>query len=276
MRTFFLSKIVNIRIKKLQMKNKNIWITGASSGIGKQLALDLAQNNRVLISSRKIELLSQVEQTNPNQIEVLPFDLADFHQAEQWVENAIKQFNDIDILVLNGGVSQRSLIIDTKIEVDERLIQIDYLANVALAKAILPYFIKKGGGQIVVVTSLLGKFGTPFRSGYAGAKHALHGFFDVLRQEHQKDGIEVTIICPGFVKTQVAFNALNENGEAQNAQDEATAKGMDVAAFSKKMIKAISQKKNEVYIGKKEVLAVYIKRFIPSLLDFIILRSKVR
>lgn len=258
------------------MKNKNIWITGASSGIGKQLALDLAQNNRVLISSRKVEILNQVKQSNPNQIDVLPFDLADYHQAELWVENAIKQFNDIDILVLNGGVSQRSLIIDTKIEVDERLIQIDYLANVALAKAILPYFIKKGGGHIVVVTSLLGKFGTPFRSGYAGAKHALHGFFDVLRQEHQKDGIEVTIICPGFVKTQVAFNALNENGEAQKAQDEATANGMDVDMFSKKMIKAISQKKKEVYIGKKEVLAVYVKRFFPNILDFIILRSKVR
>jgi short-subunit dehydrogenase len=140
----------------------------------------------------------------------------------------------------------------------------------------LPYFIKKGGGQIVVVTSLLGKFGTPYRSGYAGAKHALHGFFDVLRQEHQKDGIEVTLICPGFVNTQVAFNALNEHGDAQNAQDEATAQGMEVEVFSKKMIRAISQKKKEAYIGQKEIFAVYIKRFFPSILDFIILRSKVR
>ena len=159
---------------------------------------------------------------------------------------------------------------------DERLIQIDYLANVALAKAILPYFIKRGGGQIVVVTSLLGKFGTPYRSGYAGAKHALHGFFDVLRQEHQKDGIEVTLICPGFVNTQVAFNALNEHGDAQNAQDEATAQGMEVEVFSKKMIRVIYQKKKEAYIGQKEIFAVYIKRFFPSILDFIILRSKVR
>jgi short-subunit dehydrogenase len=150
------------------------------------------------------------------------------------------------------------------------------LANVALAKAILPYFIKRGGGQIVVVTSLLGKFGTPYRSGYAGAKHALHGFFDVLRQEHQKDGIDVTLICPGFVNTQVALNALNEHGDAQNAQDEATAQGMEVEVFSKKMIRAIYQKKKEAYIGQKEIFAVYIKRFFPSILDFIILRSKVR
>jgi short-subunit dehydrogenase len=258
------------------MKNKNIWITGASSGIGKQLALDLAQNNRVLISSRKMEMLNQVKQSNPNQIDVLPFDLADYHQAKLWVEQAIQQLIEIDILILNGGVSQRSLILDTKIEVDERLIQIDYLANVALAKAILPYFIKRGGGQIVVVTSLLGKFGTPYRSGYAGAKHALHGFFDVLRQEHQKDGIDVTLICPGFVNTQVAFNALNEHGDAQNAQDEATAQGMEVEVFSKKMIRAISQKKKEAYIGQKEIFAVYVKRFFPNILDFIILRSKVR
>jgi len=258
------------------MKNKNIWITGASSGIGRQLAIDLAPHNRVLISSRKSEILHQVKQSNPNQIDVLPFDLADYHQAKLWVEQAIQQLIEIDILILNGGVSQRSLILDTKIEVDERLIQIDYLANVALAKAILPYFIKRGGGQIVVVTSLLGKFGTPYRSGYAGAKHALHGFFDVLRQEHQKDGIDVTLICPGFVNTQVAFNALNEHGDAQNAQDEATAQGMEVEVFSKKMIRAISQKKKEAYIGQKEIFAVYVKRFFPNILDFIILRSKVR
>ena len=258
------------------MKNKNIWITGASSGIGKQLAIDLAPHNRVLISSRKSEILHQVKQSNPNQIDVFPFDLADYHQAKLWVEQAIQQLIEIDILILNGGVSQRSLILDTKIEVDERLIQIDYLANVALAKAILPYFIKRGGGQIVVVTSLLGKFGTPYRSGYAGAKHALHGFFDVLRQEHQKDGIDVTLICPGFVNTQVALNALNEHGDAQNAQDEATAQGMEVEVFSKKMIRAIYQKKKEAYIGQKEIFAVYIKRFFPSILDFIILRSKVR
>jgi short-subunit dehydrogenase len=104
----------------------------------------------------------------------------------------------------------------------------------------------------------------------------LHGFFDVLRQEHQKDGIEVTLICPGFVNTQVALNALNEHGDAQNAQDEATAQGMEVDVFSKKMIRAIYQKKKEAYIGQKEIFAVYIKRFFPSILDFIILRSKVR
>ena len=128
----------------------------------------------------------------------------------------------------------------------------------------------------MTVTSLMGKFSSPYRSGYCGVKHALHGFFDALRMEHEKDGILVTLICPGFVQTNVAKNALTADGTAQNQEDEATENGLPVAVFVKKMITAIEKNKFEAYIGRKEIMGVYLKRFFPKLLHKIVLKSNVR
>jgi short-subunit dehydrogenase len=180
------------------------------------------------------------------------------------------------LLILNGGVSQRSLLAETDFSVDKKLIEVDYLGNVALAKAILPHFIQNKNGHFAVVTSLMGKFGSPYRSGYCGAKHALHGFFDVMRMEHQKDGVNVTMICPGFIQTNVAKNALTADGSKQIVDDEATKNGMPVQTFARKMIRAIEKGKFEAYIGGKETLGVLIKRFFPTLLHYFVIRSKVR
>ena len=154
--------------------------------------------------------------------------------------------------------------------------EIDYLGTVALTKAVLPHFVERKSGQFVTVTSLMGKFSSPYRSGYCGAKHALHGFFDALRMEHDKDNIKVTLICPGFVNTDVAKNALVDDGTKQNTQDTATQNGLSVNVFAKRMIKAIQKQKFEAYIGRKEVLGVYLKRFFPKFLHWYVLRSTVR
>ena len=140
----------------------------------------------------------------------------------------------------------------------------------------MPHFIKNKNGHFVVVTSLMGKFSSPYRSGYCGAKHALHGFFDALRMEHQKDNIKVTIVCPGFVNTNIAKNALIGDGSLQNKQDQATENGLTITQFCKRMVNAIQKEKFEVYIGKKEILGVYLKRFFPKLLHKFILKSDVR
>jgi short-subunit dehydrogenase len=153
---------------------------------------------------------------------------------------------------------------------------IDYLGTVALSKALLPHFIARKTGHFVTVTSLMGKFSSPYRSAYCGAKHALHGFFDALRLEHDKDNIKVTMICPGFVNTNVARNALTGNGSTQNEQDSATENGLDVDVFAKRMLKAIKKEKFEAYIGKGETKGVYLKRFFPKLLHKVVLRSTVR
>lgn len=258
---------------------KVIWITGASSGIGKGLALELSKHNcKLILSSRREDVLESVKQScqNPDTIRLLPFDLADYENLKPITEQAINLFGRVDILINNGGISQRSLVIDTDISVDKKLMEVDYLGTVALSKAILPHFIKHQKGHFVTVTSVMGKFSSPYRSGYCGAKHALHGFFDALRMEHEKDTIKVTLICPGFVNTNIAKNALIGDGSKLNSQDTATRNGLSVDVFVKRMLKAIEREKFEAYIGKKEIMGVYLKRFFPKFLHSFVLKSQVR
>jgi short-subunit dehydrogenase len=259
------------------INNKIIWITGASSGIGEALAYELSQKNcKLILSGRNVEALEKVKSKCKNDVVLLPFDLADFDDAKSHTQKAIEAFGKVDILINNGGISQRSLLAETDFSVDKKLIEIDYLGTVALTKAILPHFIQNQSGQFVTITSIMGKFGSPYRSGYCGAKHALHGFFDVLRMEHQKDNIKVTLVCPGFVATNVAKNALTADGSSQNNNDEATQNGMPVGVFAKKFIKAVEKNKFEAYIGGKETIGVFLKRFFPKFLHYYVMRSKVR
>lgn len=256
-----------------------VWITGASSGIGEGFALAYAQKGaRLLLSGRNVEALARVRELclAHTEVEILPFDLADYQTMPEVVAKALTFYGTIDLLINNGGISQRSLIIETSIEVDKRLMEVDYLGTVALSKALLPHFVAKQQGVFVVITSLMGKFGSPYRSGYCGAKHALHGFFDVLRMEHEKDGIGVTLLCPGFVNTNVARNALTSTGAQLGEQDQATQNGLSVGTFVVRAIRAIELGKFEAYIGKKEALGVYLKRFFPRLLHYRVLKSEVR
>jgi len=259
--------------------NKIIWLTGASSGIGEALAYELSHKGyKLIISARNEKQLILVKEKckYPENVAVLPLDLAGFSTVGNSVKIAIAIYGRIDILINNAGISQRSLIMETGLEVYEKLIIVNYLGTVALTKEVLPHFISKKSGQFVTVTSLMGKFGSPYRSGYCAAKHALHGFFDVLRMEHDKDGIDVTLVCPGFVQTKVAINALIGDGSSQNRNDTATEQGMPAEIFARKMIRAIEQKKYEVYIGGKEIKGIYLKRFFPKLLHKIVLRSQYR
>jgi short-subunit dehydrogenase len=259
------------------INNKIIWITGASSGIGEALAYALAAKNcKLILSARNVSLLEAVKSKCNTEVVILPFDLSDFDHAKENVQKAIAAFGKIDVLINNGGVSQRSLIVETDLSVDKKLIEVDYLGTVAISKALLPHFIANKSGHFITVTSLMGKFGTPYRSGYCAAKHALHGFFDVLRMEHQKHNIKVTLICPGFIQTNVAKNALTADGSPQNKNDHATHTGMPVATFAQKFIKAVEGNQFEVNIGGKETIGVFLKRFFPRFLHYYVLRSKVR
>jgi len=254
----------------MSFKNKVVWITGASSGIGKATVLALAeQGAKVIISSRTIEKLEAVKIRckNPENVKILQVDLDDYHNLEKLIQQAISLFGEIDILINNGGISQRSLAIDTGMMVDSQIFKTNYFGTVALTKALLPYFVARKKGHIVVVTSVVGKIGTPLRSSYAASKHALHGFFDSLRAEIYAYNIDVTLVCPGFVNTEISMNALTADGSPQNSLDKATEKGLAPAYFAKRMLKVIARKKQEAIIGGKlEVLAVYVKRFFPRIL----------
>ncbi len=259
-----------------RVDGKTIWITGASSGIGEALTYQLDKKKcKLIISARKEEELQRVKANCDHQknIKIIPLDLANLNDMSEKVEMAVTVFGQIDILINNAGISQRSKIINTDIEVYRRLMDINYLGTVALSKVLLPYFVKAKTGHFVTVSSLMGKFAGPHRSGYCGSKHALHGFFDVLRMEHEKDGIHVTMICPGYVQTNIDKNALTADGSPQRKHDVENQNGLPVAVFSKKMIRAIERKKYEAYMGKKEVMGIYLKRFFPKLLHRVVLNS---
>ncbi|HSQ46317.1 MAG TPA: SDR family oxidoreductase [Lutibacter sp.] len=263
----------------MNFDHKIIWITGASSGIGKSLALTLSkQQTKLILSSRNENELNSVKNAceNPENVQVLPLDLENYMSLAVKVDEALKLFGGVDVLFNNGGVSQRSFAKDTAMEVDKRIMGVNYLGTVALTKALLPHFIEKNSGHFVVITSIVGKIGTPLRSSYAASKHALHGFFDSLRAEVYQNNIKVTLACPGFVQTNVSLNALTANGTPQNKMDSATKNGLTPEVFAEKLLKAVRLEKEEVYIGGfKEKLAVYVKRLFPKLLSKMIRKLAV-
>ena len=263
----------------MNFQNKVIWITGASSGIGRALALELSNFDALLIlSARNEAALESVKKKckNPSNVTVLPLDLEVHSSFNKITTTAIKLFGRIDILVNNGGISQRSLASETNISVDKKIMEVNYTGTVALTKTILPHFIENNKGQFVITTSMVGLIGTPLRSSYAASKHALHGFFDSLRAEVFDYNIAVTLICPGFVSTNISMNALTGDGTSQQKMDTATANGISPERFAKLMAKAIYSKKEEAYIaGFKEKLGVYVKRWFPRVFSVMIRKLKV-
>lgn len=252
----------------MDFSKKVVWITGASSGIGEHLAYAFANRGaRLILSSRNEKELQRVKQncTGGTEAMVLPMDVADFDRLPALSEQAFGRFGHIDILVNNAGISQRSEVKDTLFEVDKKIMEVNFLGAVALTKAVLPAMLERQNGQIVVISSVMGKLGTPRRSAYAASKHALHGWFDCLRAELHNDGIGVTVICPGYVHTNVTINALTADGSPNKKMAEATRNGLPPDVFAEKALRAIARKKQEVLIGGKEVMGVYIKRFFPRL-----------
>nr|WP_121269574.1 SDR family oxidoreductase [Pedobacter schmidteae] len=248
------------------MKNKVIWITGASSGIGE--ALVYAYNNtgaKLILSSRNRDELYRVKSAckSPVNIHVLPLDLENTDSLADKAEDAIRIYGHIDILINCGGVSQRSLALETTLATEQRLMNINFWGTVALSKAVIPNMIQHGGGKVICISSLVGKFGTRFRSSYAASKHALHGYFDSLRSEVFDKNIQITIVCPGFIKTNVSINALTADGTPQGTMDEGQDNGVPAADCARQIVAAINQNKEEVYIGGKEVKGVWFKRFFP-------------
>ena len=181
-----------------ELNNKVIWITGASSGIGEALVDECAKKNALIVlSARREGELFRVSKaaglTSSNSL-IIPFDLSDTSQAKAYAQQIITKFGRIDILINNGGQSQRSSVIETSAETERQLMEINYFSAVNLSKAALPVMLKYGSGKIVVVSSIAGKFGFFLRSSYSAAKHALHGYFESLRLENEKKGISVLMV----------------------------------------------------------------------------------
>lgn len=264
----------------VDFKNKVIWITGASSGIGEAMALAFAKEGAklVLSSRRENELINVKQKLNisENDVMVLPLDLADTNSLQSQTEKVISKFGRIDLLINNGGISQRALVQDTPIEIDRKVMEVNFFGTVALTKAVLPYMIKQNSGHIVVISSIAGKFGFYLRSTYSASKHALHGFFESLRMEVYNNNIKVLMVCPGKIKTNISVNALNAKGEKTNVMDDNQVNGMSAEACATEILKGIKNNKYEIFIGGKELKAIWVKRFFPTLFTNLIRKQKAK
>lgn len=249
-------------------ENKVVWITGASSGIGEALAVEFAKlKSQLILSARREEELKRVQtacKEFTKNVEILPFDLTsvDFKLI---TEKAISIFGTIDILINNGGISQRSTAAETPIEIDRKIMELNYFSNIALTKAVLPELIKNNSGQIVVMSSLSGKYGWKQRSAYSASKFALHGFYESLQAELSTTNVHVMLVCPGRVKTNISLNALKADGSKHNKMDVAQEKGIPADLCARKIIAGLKSNKKELMIAGKEKLLLMIRRVIPSL-----------
>lgn len=248
--------------------DKVVWITGASSGIGKELAVQLAHNNaKIILSARNSEQLELVRNSlnSPEKHLILPLDLSNQTNFKELTETVIDHFGKIDYLFNSGGVSQRSVAAETNIDIDRKIMEINFFGNIALTKAVLPQMQEQKSGHIVVTSSIAGKFGFYLRSAYSASKHALHGFYESVLLEEAKNGIAVTIVCPGKINTPISTNAITKDGTAHGKMDHNQSTGMSVEECVEKMLVAVQKEKKEVLIGNKEIKAVTLKRFFPKL-----------
>lgn len=256
--------------------NKIVWVTGASSGIGKQIAHQCAKDGaKVILSARKVETLKSVLEELPGLDHmILPLDLEHSENFESLAKQVIEKYGKIDYLFNNGGLSQRSNASETSLTVDRYIMEVNYFGNIALTKAVLPYMLKQKSGHIVVISSIAGKFGFYLRSAYSASKHALQGFYESLAIEEKANGLKVTIAYPGKINTEISMNALNGSGEKHNVMDHNQATGMTVEECVSKLIDAVHKNKLEILIGKKEIKAVSLKRFLPQKLFWKIMKNQ--
>lgn len=264
----------------MDLKNKTVWITGASSGIGRAMVFEAAKRGaNVILSARSVPELKKIQAeaglTQQNSL-VVPLDLSKYRQFSKPVAQALKKFGAVDILINNGGISQRALAHETQMKVFEEIMAVNYFGNIALTLALLPAMRARKSGIIATVSSVAGKFGTPMRTGYSASKFATNGFYEALRAENYRENIQVSIIMPGFVRTNVSLNARVADGKKQGKMDAAQEKGMSSEECARQAFAGILRKKNEILIGGiTEKFAVLVSKFFPNIFARIIRKAKV-
>lgn len=267
-------------MKAQNLQDQVVWVTGASSGIGQALAIAFAElGAQLVLSARRDSELQRVKALLPNQDQHLcvPLDITNALQIEQALQQVLAEKGRIDWLINNAGLSQRALIQDTSMETERKIMEVDYFAHVAMTKAVLPTLLKQKSGHVVFISSVAGLIGTQYRATYSAAKAAIHMWANSLRAEVAAQGIDVSVVFPGFVKTNVSLNALTGNGEAQGFQDEAIEQGLDADEFAEQTVKALLQKQEYIVIGgRKEKLGVMLSRLAPSILYKQIRKAEVK
>lgn len=263
----------------MNFTNKTIWITGAASGMGRTVALELSKEKTMLILSdideQGLEKVATLCKKNHGcSTLIVPIDLS----VEDEIIKAAKQVLDkgfkVNCLFQFAGISQRSYVSETPLLIDRKIFEVNFFGAVALTKAILPSMIANGGGQLAVTSSLVGKFGFPYRSAYAATKHALHGFYESLRAENHANNIKVSILIPGRVQTNISLHAIDKDGNAHGKMDDGQSSGITAEKAAKIICKGLKREKKEILVGGKELLMVHIRRFLPRLYYYMSTRIK--
>jgi dehydrogenase/reductase SDR family protein 7B len=255
-----------------------VWITGASSGIGEALVYEFARAGAtVVLSARRKDVLEAVRlrAARPEAHLVLPLDMTQVDELPRQVEQVLRQFGRIDMLINNAGVSQRSLAQETALRVDRQIFETDFFGPVALVKAVLPHMLARGRGHLVVVSSVAGLVATPMRSAYSSAKAAVIAFHDSLRAETAEAGLVVSVLCPGFVKTEVGNASLTGDGSASAGRHPITQSAMSPEKFAQKAIARLAAEEQLIVIAGKERMLWWLSRFSPYLASRLLLRVKV-
>lgn len=257
-----------VNAKKTMMgyfSDKVVWITGASSGLGAELAKQLSREGaRLILTGRNAAALEAVQQQCETPCKLLPADL-EKDATPELAAAALAAFSRIDILINNAGITQRALAEDTLPEVERRLMEINFFAPVTLTRQLLPHFRQQKSGQVVVISSMAGLMGFPLRTTYAASKHALKGYFETLQVEHTIPGFDITIVSPGRVNTPISLSAVTATGAAHNQMDEGQANGIPVADCAARILKAMRKKEKHVMIARSEKVLWWLRKNISPL-----------
>lgn len=259
---------------KAYLRNAVVVVTGATSGLGRECARVFhTAGAKLVLCGRNVKALEELtrelaesSQGQTYQPCVVTFDLTDPGAIASAATEILQCFGCVDILINNAGISYRGAISDTIVDVDRKVMEINYFGPVALTKALLPSMVERKRGHIVAISSIQGKISIPFRSAYAASKHATQAFFDCLRAEMEADNIKVTVISPGYIHTNLSVNAVTADGSRYGALDKNTAQGRSAAEVAQDVLDAVGKKKQDVLLTDfLPTVAVYVRALAPRL-----------
>lgn len=263
---------------RFDLRGRNVWITGASSGLGEALAHGFAERGaRLLLSARRVERLEQVARDlRGADVQILPLDLADLDALPARARDALAHLGRVDVMVHNAGIGQRALVTESTFDVDRKLLEVNFLGPIALTKALLPAMLAAGGGRFVVISSVLGLLSMKRRAAYCASKHALHGYFNALRAELSAQGIRVLMVCPGHIDSEFSRHALEADGRPHGVDEAGQRSGLTPAACAHETLRALERGADEIYPAKWESIGVYLNRLAPGLLRRAMANAKAR
>ncbi|XP_062387664.1 dehydrogenase/reductase SDR family member 7B isoform X1 [Sardina pilchardus] len=277
-------------MQRLRVKNRVqgsvVVITGASSGLGKECArIFHAAGARLILCGRNParlhELAEELGETTDGKKQtyaprIVTFDLSNTERVAVAGEEILKCYGHVDVLINNAGISYRGSIVDTHVSVQREVMETNYFGPVALTQAILPSMVQRCSGHVVAISSIQGRIAIPYRSAYAASKHATQAYFDCLRAEVERFGLQVTVISPGYIKTNLSVNAVTGDGSKYGVMDKTTATGSDPVDVAHSVLRAVNQRQKDVLLaGPLPSVAVYIRTLWPALF-FKLMASRAR